>query len=433
MAVSRRITVGKQPLASGSGIAEQGSFNYQTQSMTISEVPLKPDIWIEVFRCLKDSDRTSPGPGRQSEVIWLSEQIKSLCLTCQLFREIAQPLLFEELKFHGEDASLLLKKVRHQQDLFRSIPGSPNWIKSITIALWNVANIGREPPSREAGEASKILSEILFPQMTRLRHINIVHTVISAGMYTRLYQLPTLKFLQLWNVSFYGDPVTSNLRVEDLALQNVVFKDFHTEKEEVKAAAARLAFSPVLETLHLSPTIAPTVFKLVTSLDFKSLDHLCSLSLTEPRDTLLLDFFEFARFCPNITTIATLPNRTPDLQSKPPTVPSDILTNLSSLKCSPSLAESLVRGRNITNLTCETVGHAGQRLSVIERIIGRTPQLQSLTLRWTIWSEDLFRVLSTSVPDLQSLGLWIIDDAYTVSSSLDDSCNPDKDVRHRRG
>ncbi len=383
--------------------------------MTISEVPLRPELWTNIFEFAQRlyMEASNGGDGISSPFY---ETMKNLCLTCRVFREFAIPFLLEELNLDGENSLNLLKKVRWLEKLFVDVPGSSKRIRYVRIALRN-----RGPSTTEQADAVKIISEALLPQMTALRLINIEHTVISPSIYAHFYKFAALKSVRLWSISFEEDPVTPDLRLEDLSLRNVTFYDLHTSEEFVKNAAARLAFSPLIETLHLSSSIAQAAFNLGPSLGVESLDQLKVLSLIEPTGAVLADFFTFARLCPNLTCIRTFLSQDFDLQftlGTPTPPPSDILLNLKTLQCSYSLAETLVPGRNITDLRCDAPFDAGQTLPSVYQILRHTHGLQSLTLRWIDWSEGLFEIVSVNAPELQTLDLWITEDSCLVSTSL---------------
>ncbi|KAG8905584.1 hypothetical protein FRB99_008642 [Tulasnella sp. 403] len=213
-------------------------------SLLPSDIPmtysLPPEIWFEIFLMLRETDS--------------SDALRTLCLVCHHFCDIAQPMLFETVTLKGADKSgflTFLNGSRPQKDKLRS------WIRRLKMIEWMQVAIWPTRTMANDGTRELFASvEDLLPKLHRLQSVMFKFSRIPSSALSVVAQLPMLQELIIEDCYFEegGDFLTlynqGPRRITHLEMVRSC-----TPNAPVQEVATQLALLPTLKTANLGSCV----------------------------------------------------------------------------------------------------------------------------------------------------------------------------------
>lgn len=366
-----------------------------TTTATMSSLP--PELWIVTFDKLRfPGQPTTEHPFLNPLDV---PTLKALTLTSRLFYALARPLLYESVRVRvgcpKDIAQILQLKDRSERS---------HWVKYVHIV----------------GCAVGILPFMTMCTKFRgLRSIALDTVRVEAQWILEVLQLPSLESWTSFNIRIDGDihptklPI-NQLRLKTVRLRRLVLGHHHTIQTPEAGFLARMALSPLLQSLDFDGPIYAV-------LDAAQSSPLPSnlRSFKVGRVASIDDLYEFLRRCPSITSIDVLGIGPPGLTLLP--LPADVLPLLRDFTGSMLLAQLFIPDRHAVTISLCESPESDQEESFFQSLKKGSKQVKTVSIRGSQHALSLATLAST-FPSLESLTI----ESFCPPISV---CELDREVR----
>lgn len=358
---------------------------------------IPPELYIDIVGSLT----TDPSFDWATGALSPQAALKSLALTSQPLRVLAQPPLFETITIPSLPDSLSLSRLVTLKQLFDGRPEITSWVKKFRLRR---LPSGRGPIPANTPTLQQLwltLSEI-FVRMDKLQIVNFEWVRVSEAMHEHIrYGLPNLRSLIFKSVTIEYFDDFENLPAEELPLEALHISGYRGQR--VPTAVARLARAPNLDYLalpYLNPTTLRSLIGPTLPHVFKNLSRLFILDSPSFEHLAL-----FAAQCPNLRSLHFL--HPSDALEARNGVPSDMLPSLTRYRGPLDVAQLLVPGRPLEAIDVSTYISDPREWSRgdLEPLARGLANVRGLILGTFSWYKDFMYDLRDLFPHAEMLKL----------------------------
>ncbi|KAJ7167557.1 hypothetical protein C8R46DRAFT_1093398 [Mycena filopes] len=370
----------------------------------------------------------------------LPRDLRSLCLSCRLFRDICQPLLFRHLSFtpplweeiSAHNFKKMVKTATRSRDRLHSIVSSSHippmihsWAFHFSPDFFVETTLHLDPEEHSGLEAIKAVIHAIHAELTstlavciNLSHLTIAGVPISADFCQALSSLGRLAVMRLDSCD-----IVCPGSIAGISLQEFAFAHPTMEWDEDIAERYKLISTSKLAQLDLVDPVPARVFLTVFTAS-GPLPCLVSLSLClsyEAKDI----FYRFLDCCPELKCIELIA----PITFAGVTLPATSIPALASFRGRIELAGVFTGGRPVRHMTLESIPEMeGDDMQHMYDILEAPPPvdlaimhaallqistcsdtLEDLALPLVSLESSTFRLISELFPELKRLRFHVKD------------------------